>query len=86
MVYWKPEWSGYKENFHKMENGKGFKFVNTWSYMIPTTIQVFFLKWIFYIKIKPKLISGDPKYPQKYVKFEQTHLSAMGLPEGNWND
>lgn len=82
--YWKPEWCGSKSNFHKHENGKDFKFINTWSYYILTNIQLFFLCWIFYITIKPELISGN--IPQKYVEFEKTHLVLFNVPEENWND
>jgi hypothetical protein len=83
-VYWKPEWCVHIHCFHKVENGRGFKYINTWTYYIPTTIQLFWLKFIFYIKLKPKLISGDK--PIKYVEFDKTHLSLMDLPEGSWSD
>lgn len=82
--YWKPTTCGQLDNFHSLENGKDFKFVNTRSYYIPTVIQIFWLKWILYIKITPKLLSG--KEPQRYVKFEETHLDLLDLPKGNWND
>lgn len=84
--YWKPKWDLHNDNFHKIENGREFKFINSWSYFVPTTIKLFFLKFIFYIKIKPKLISGDPRYPQRYVEFEQTHLHLMDIPHGSWAD
>ena len=81
---WKAEWCNHLDNLHRVENGKDFKFLNTWSCYVPTTIQLFWLKFIFYIKIKPEVISG--KTPIKLVKFEDTHLQLMNLPEGNWND
>ena len=83
-LHWKPTYVGHLDSFHKHNNGKGFKFTNTWSYYVPTMIQCFWLKFIIYIKIKPKLISG--KKPIKYVRFDKTHLSMMDLPEGNWDD
>lgn len=82
--YWKPEWSGSVSNFHKLENGKDFKFVNTWAYFIPTVIQLFIFNMIIYIEIKPELISG--KHPSKYVAFEETHLALMDIPDGSWAD
>lgn len=82
--YWKPQWGGTRENFHKMENGKGFKFMNTWSYYVPTSIELFWLKFIFYVKMKPRRVSGEKRI--KYVDFKKTHLGVMDLPEGNWNE
>lgn len=83
--YWRPEWSGSVDNFFKVQNGRDFKFINTWSYFIPTTIQLFFLKWIFYIQIKPELISGS--HPMKYVPFDETHLALMDdIKDGSWAD
>lgn len=84
-IYWKPEWCGTQENFHKLDNGKDFKFLNQWSYFVPIITQLFWLKFIFYIKIKPKLISGDPKYPSRLVRIEDTHLSVCELPHGSWD-
>jgi hypothetical protein len=83
-IYWRPTWCGSADNFHKMENGREFKFVNTWSYFVLTTIQLFWLKWIFYIQIKPEIISGE--YPMKYVPFEDTHLAIMNIKDGKWTD
>lgn len=83
--YWRPEWSGFNDNFHTMENGLGFKFMNVRSYFVMTTIQMFFLKFIFYIKIKPELISGKGP-PQRYVRIEETHLDLMDTPHGKWSD
>ncbi len=82
--YWKPTTCGVMDNFHKLENGRDFKFVNTWSYYVQTLIQIFWLKYIFYVKITPKLLSG--KTPQRYVKFEDTHLDLLDLPHGSWKD
>lgn len=82
--YWRPEWSGSLSNYHRVENGKDFRFVNTWSYFIPTTIQLFIFNLIIYINIKPELISGEK--PIKYVPFEETHLSLMNIPDGSWAD
>lgn len=82
--YWKPTTCGHLGNFHTIENGKDFKFVNTQSFYIPTLIQLYWLKWILYVKITPKLLSG--KEPIRYVKFEDTHLELLDLPKGNWND
>lgn len=82
--YWKPTWSGGSDNFHSMENGLGFKFVNTRSYLVMTTICLFFLKLIIYIKIKPELLSGE--LPCRYVKIEDTHLGLLNLPHGKWSD
>jgi hypothetical protein len=82
--YWKPTWSGGSDNFHSMENGKNFKFVNTRSYFVMTTISLFWLRFIFYIKIKPELISGE--HPRRYVPIEETHLDLLNLPHGKWSD
>lgn len=82
--YWKPTTCGTLSNFHAIENGKDFKFVNTKSYYVNTLIQIYWLKWILYIKLKPKLLSGNT--PIIYVKYENTHLDLMDLPQGNWND
>lgn len=82
--YWKPTTCGSQENFFSLENGRDFKFVNVRSYYINTLIQLYWLKWILYIKIKPKLLSGAE--PLRYVKFEDTHFELMGIPKGNWND
>lgn len=82
--YWKPSWSGAKSSFHSLENGKGFKFVNTRSYYVTTTIQLFVFWWVIYLKIKPELLSG--KLPIRYVKFEDTHLNLMDIPHGKWSD
>lgn len=82
--YWRPTWSGGCDNFHSMENGVGFMFVNTRSYFVQTTIQLFFLKFIFYIKIKPELLSGE--LPCRYVRIEDTHLDLLSLPHGSWAD
>jgi hypothetical protein len=84
ITYWKPTTCGQLDNFFKVKNGKDFKFLNTWSYYVPTFIQIFWLRWIFYIKITPKLISGEE--PVRYVKFEDTHLEIMDVPKGNWDD
>lgn len=83
--YWKPEWCLHNANFHKVENGVEFKFINTWSYFVPTVIQLFIFKLIFYIEIKPELISGNPEFPQRYVKLEDTHLALMDTPVGSWD-
>ena len=82
--YWKPEWCGANDNFFRVENGRKFKYINCWSYFVMTTIQLFFLKWIFYIQIKPKLISGER--PMRYVKFKDTHLDLMDIAHGSWAD
>lgn len=82
--YWSPTWCGHSTNFHSMENGWQFKFVNTRSYFVITTIQLFFLKFIFYLKIKPELISGE--FPSRYVMLEDTHLNLLDLPHGKWTD
>lgn len=82
--YWKPQWCGFNDNLHTLENGTDFKFVNVRSYFVMTTIQLFFLKFIFYIQIKPKLISGEN--PMRYVKFEDTHLNLLDIPQGKWSD
>ena len=81
---WKPEWCGQLDNFHRVENGKDFRYVNTWSYYVPTLVQVYWLRFSIYVKIKPKLIG--PEKPRRYVPFEDTHLELMDIPEGNWND
>lgn len=72
------------DNYHRIINGKGFKYINTWSYYIPTTINLCWLIFKLQIKIKPKLLSG--KIPIRYVKYENTHLELMDLPQGNWDD
>lgn len=82
--YWKPKWSGANSNFVRVQNGRDFKYINTWSYFILTTIQLFFLGWVVYINIKPKLIGGE--LPIRYVKFENTHLNLMDIPQGSWYD
>lgn len=82
--HWKPKIEMILLNFHKVENGKGFKYVNTWSYFLPGTIRVFWFGLLISLKLKSKLISGET--PKKYVEFEKTHLELMGLPEGNWCD
>jgi len=84
-LYWRPEWSGATDNFFRVENGKHFQYINTWSYLVPTTIQLFWFRWIFYIQIKPERISGEQ--PMKYVKFEETHLALMDdVKDGKWSD
>lgn len=83
--YWKPEWSGGCDNFHSVENGLGFKFINTRSYFVMTTIQLFWLRFIFYIRIKPECISGEGP-PQRYVPIEDTHLGLVNTPHGKWSD
>jgi hypothetical protein len=83
--YWRPTWCGSNDNFHTIENGKNYKFVNTRSYFVMTTIQLFWLRFIFYIQIKPKLISGEGT-PQRYVPIEETHLELLDLPHGKWSD
>lgn len=82
--YWKLETCGVMDNFHKIENGTDFKFINARSYYMNTCIEIFWLKFKFYVLIKPKLISGN--IPQRYVKFEDTHLDLLDIPHGNWND
>ncbi len=82
--YWKPVWEGANSNFHTVDNGYKFKYVNVESYFVLTLIQLFFLKWRLYIKIKPKKISGD--VPCRYVKIEETHLSLMDIPHRKWSD
>lgn len=82
--YWKPEWCGVNDNFFKVQNGRGFQFINCWSYYVLTRIELFFLKWIFYIKIEPELLSGET--PMRYVEFKKTHLELMDVPHGSWND
>ena len=79
--YWKPEYIGHLDNYHRLENGKGFRFKNVTSYYIPMDIQCLWLKFIFYIKIKKKYLGG----PQRYVLLEDTHLQLMDLPKCNWN-
>jgi len=82
--HWKPVWCGAKHNYHRVENGKDFKFINTWSYYIPIMNRVFWLWWCLSFTIKPKLISG--KIPQRYVPLKDTHLELMDLPHGSWQD
>lgn len=82
--YWKPTTCGVRDNFFMVENGYKFKYLNTWSCYVHTLIQVFWLKFIFYVKIKPEIISG--KEPMRYVKFEDTHLELMDIPKGSWKD
>ena len=82
--HWKPVWCRTKRSFHKLENGKDFKWINTWSYYIPVTVRVFWLWWCLGISIKPKNIGG--KIPQRYVKYENTHLAPMEYPHGSWRD
>lgn len=82
--YRKPTWSGAKSSFHSMDNGKDFKFVNTKSYYVTTTIQLFVFWWVIYLQIKPELLSG--KLPIRYVEFKDTHLDLMDIPHGNWDD
>ena len=82
--HWKPVYSGSLHNYHRLENGKEFMFVNTWSYYIPVVISVYWLWWKLYIKIFPKLLSG--KTPIKYVEFNKTHLPLLNLEEGSWRD
>lgn len=82
--HWKPIVEMMLSNFHKIENGKGFKYVNTWSYFTPRKIRVFWLGLLISLRLKPKLISGET--PKKYVEFEKTHLDLLDLPEGNWSD
>lgn len=84
-MYWRPQWSGFNDNFHRLENGKDFKYMNTWSYFVMTTVQLFWLRFIFYIQIKPERISSE--HPQKYVRFEDTHLTLMDdVKLGKWSD
>ena len=80
----KPEWNTINCNYFRVQNGKDFKFINTWSYFIPTEIRLYFLIWIFYIKIKPKRISSET--PSRYVRFEDTHLELLNIPHGKWSD
>jgi hypothetical protein len=81
---WKPSPENTLHNYHKLVNGKGFKFVNTRSYFVPILIRIFWLNILFYMELKPKMISGYK--PIRYVKYEDTHLELMDLPQGNWDD
>lgn len=81
---WKSHWESMNYNYFKVKNGKDFKYINTWSYYMPEVNRCFWLWWIVVIKIKPKLISGET--PNRYVRFEDTHLELMDLPKGNWDD
>lgn len=80
----KPIYDSINHSYHRMENGKDFKFVNTWSYYIPVAVRMFFLWWCFDFSIKPRLLSG--KTPSRYVDIKDTHLQLMGLPHGSWQD
>lgn len=73
-----------KYNYHRIENGKDFKFINAWSYYIPIGNRFFWLWWCLTIKIKPTLLSG--KAPIRYVDFKKTHLELLDLPHGSWRD
>lgn len=82
--HWKPVYDSINHNYHRLQNGKDFKFVNTWSYYMPITNRFFWLWWCLDFTIKPKLISG--KTPNRYVEFRKTHLELMDLPHGSWKD
>lgn len=65
--HWKPTPVNTLHNYHKLKNDKSFKHVNTWSYYIPVLIQIFWFNKIIFIKLKPKLLSGND--PIKYKKL-----------------
>jgi len=80
----KPYWEAFKSCYWSVENGKDFKYVNCKSHYMPKVNRCFWMWWIIVVEIKPKLISGET--PNKYVRFEDTHLQLMDLPEGSWKD
>ena len=82
--HFKPVYCAHNKNFFKVENGKDFKWINTWAHYVPTTIQCFWFWWCIYFKVFPKNIGG--KTPQRYVEFRKTHLELLDLPHGSWRD
>ena len=82
--YKKPITEATKSNFHTIDNGKDFKFINAKSYYVITSIRLYIFWWVIYLKIKPELLSG--KVPIRYVEFKDTHLDLMNIPHGNWDD
>jgi hypothetical protein len=72
----KPEWVSHLDNLHLLKYGENSGYVST-SFFVPTTFQLFWLKFCFYIKIHKQELTTGQKYTNYELSYEQVFKKKL---------
>jgi len=81
--FWRPNFCSVKGSFHKIEDGPGFSYINTFSHYITTQIWVTWLFWTLRLYIKPEPLQSTPCI---YMEYKKEDLHLFQLTHGSRKD